>query len=240
ILAPEKPYGIVISCAPQADFYNLHNSLAHHAEYAGAKFDTVIGKNCTISPLACIAPQNVKIGDNVIIEEFVSIKEGTFVGDDCVIRSGSVLGAEGLEFSINNGNIIHVIHTGKAILGNRVEVQHNSVIGRAVLPHDNTTIGNDSKIDSIVMVGHNAAVGKRVIISSYSSVGGGCIIEDDVCIAACSCIKNRCIVHRNAHVTLGSVVVQNVNEGQTVTGNFATDHAEFLNNMLLLKRLHRK
>ncbi|MEG1393734.1 MAG: hypothetical protein RSC60_05595 [Christensenellaceae bacterium] len=64
MLAPEKPYGIVISSAPQADFYSLHNSLVYNAEYVGAKFDTVIGKNCTISPLACIAPQNVKIGDN--------------------------------------------------------------------------------------------------------------------------------------------------------------------------------
>ncbi|MGN1151821.1 MAG: hypothetical protein ACI4SN_06650 [Lachnospiraceae bacterium] len=44
-------------------------------------------------------------------------------------------------------------------------------------------------------------------------------------------ISNRIQVGNHARVSLGSVVTKDVKDGQTVTGNFAIDHTDFINNL---------
>ena len=47
-------------------FFKLHNLLSKNSMYVRKKFKTIVGDNCSISPLSYISKDNVKIGNNAV------------------------------------------------------------------------------------------------------------------------------------------------------------------------------
>ena len=218
---------------PRELFFKLQNFLAEHTEYGYTRtsFDTVIGKCCSISPLASIAKKNVRIGNNVTIEEFVVIRENTVIGDNTIIRAGAKIGGHGFEFKRKDNTIFPVAHTGGVIIGHDAEVQYNTCIDRAVYTWDNTVIGDYTKIDNLVHIGHAVKVGKSVMIVANCGIGGRTVIGDCTWIGFGATVINGTTVGRNARVNMGAVVTKLVPDGGSVTGNFAIDHAKFIENL---------
>ena len=223
-----KNLGVCISQNPKITFFKLHNFLQNDYSYSRIKFESNVGKNCKISKLVNISKENVKIGNNVIIEDFVVIKENTIVGDNTIIRTGSIIGGEGFEFRKEESEVFSVKHLGGIKIGENVEIQYNTCIDKAVYPWDNTIIGDYSKIDNLVQIGHAVKIGKRCLIAGNSLIGGRTVIGDGVWIGPGVTISNGIEIGNNARVNLGSVVVSNVRNNESVTGNFAINTRKFL------------
>jgi len=220
-------------------FFSLHNRLAAEGKwdaYLRSSFPTRIGKGCSISSLCEIAEKNVVIGDGVIIESFVSIKENTTIGDHCIIRSGSILGGDGLEF-IRNGKegILPVTHCGKLIIGRDVEIQYNCNVSKSLFPWHATIICDECKIESLVHIAHGVHMGKRNLVAASACIAGSAILGDDVWVGPNATISSEVSVGDRARISLGSVVIGSVRPDQTVTGNFAVDHEKFMQD--LMKRM---
>ena len=64
-----RNYGFIITEHPRVAFFLLHNFLTRTEEYRRGLSPTVIGENCNISKMSCVAENNVVIGNNVTIEE---------------------------------------------------------------------------------------------------------------------------------------------------------------------------
>lgn len=220
----------VIVESPRICFFKLHNYLVqnNNPEYARKKFDTTIGKQCEISNLAHIESKNIIIGNNVKIEEFVSIKENTVIGDNVTIRSGSVIGSEGFEEKRTKEGILPIIHAGGVKIESNVEIQHNVCVDKAVYPWDDTVIGRDCKLDNLIHIGHAAKIKKETLIAANSLVGGRTMVGERVWIGVSATISNNIIIGDDAKINIGAVVTKNVNDGQTVSGNFAIEHDRFL------------
>lgn len=212
----ERKEGICICKNPKALYFTLLN---HVATKKADMFKTIIGKNCSISGQAYIAPFNVIIGDGVIIEEYASIYEGTKIGNDCVIHSGAKIGIQDYNFFRQENQIQHVTHQGKTILGNNVEVGFNSVIGRALYDYSQTYIGDSCKIGCNTSIGHDDRIGNHVMICANVVIGGHAAIDDDVEISIGSSIKNGVSVGKNVHIDMGAVVVRDVESNINVFGN---------------------
>ena len=223
-----EQYGLCILEEPRLVFFKLHNYLSDKEGYKRKTFKTTIGKNCKISSQACISKSNVKIGDNVVIEEFVSIRENTVIGDNCIIRMGTKIGGQGFEFKQIPDTLMAVEHSGGVIIGNNVELQQNNCVDKAIYPWDNTTIDDYSKTDNFVHIAHGVKVGKRVRIAASAMVAGRVIIHDDVWIGPSAAIINGIELGTKANISLGSVVTQDVKANQKVTGNFAIDHKRYI------------
>ena len=223
--------GVCICKNPRITFFRIHNNLANNTEYRRKHFSTQIGSSCIISPLAYIAEYNVKIGDNVRIEEFVSIKENTVIGNDSIIRAGSIIGGEGFEFKRDDDIIMPVIHLGGVIIGNNVELQQLTAVDKAIYPWDDTVIEDYCKIDNLVHIAHAVKIKKRALVVANSLVGGRTIIEEDAWIGASATVINGITVGRNARVNIGAVATKNVSVGESVTGNFAIEHSRFIRNL---------
>lgn len=223
--------GIVVTDNPRLEYFNFHNELSKNGNYMRNNFKTMIGDNSKISSHAFIESNNVVIGKNVIVEEFVSIKENTVIGDNCVIRSGSVIGGTGFEFKRTEDSVIPIVHSGGVVIGNCVEIQHNSCIDKAVYPWDNTLVGDYSKIDNLVHIGHAVKIKNKVMVTAMSVIGGRTIIEDNAWIGIGSVIRNGLKIGKSARVNMGSVVTKNVDDFQSVSGNFAIDHKKFIKKM---------
>lgn len=221
-------YGVLVSNNPRMAYFKLHNKLSENKSYKREDFETKIGENCSISPLASIAKNNVIIGNNVIIEEFVVIRENTVILDNAIIRSGVKIGGEGYEYKRVDGIIMNVTHTGGVIIEENVEVQYNSCIDKALYTWDNTIIGEYTKLDNLVHIEHGVKIGKRCLIASRSTFGGRTVLGDDSWVGLGAVVSNGLTLGKNVSVSLGSVVTKSLEDGEKVSGNFAIDHNKYI------------
>lgn len=233
-LAPlimEKGKSTYVTEQPRLLFFAIHNFLASSMLYPRTKYKTQIGKNCTISPLAVIAENNVIIGDDVIIEEFAVVRENVVIGDHGILRAGAIVGGMGFEFKRGDGKIASVDHLGGVVLGSHVEIQYHTCIDRAVYPWDNTIIGDYCKLDNLVHIGHAVKLAPRVMVVAHSGVGGRTEVDEDSWIGFGAVLKNGLHIGKNARANMGAVVTKDIPDGEAVSGNFAIAHNRFIAKM---------
>ncbi len=125
-----------------------------------------IGKNCKIFPGAVIAaiPQDlkydgeeslVKIGDNNIIREFVTINRGTKANNETVIGNNCLLMA-----------YVHVAHD--CIIGNNVILANACNLAGHIEVHDWAILGGLSAVHQFVHIG------------AHTMVSGGSMVRKDI------------------------------------------------------------
>lgn len=213
----DNRFGICISKNPKETYFRFFSNAYNCTPKTQNK--TVIGENSQIGKFVSIADYNVKIGKNVIIEDFATIYENVEIGDNCIIRSGVKLGVQDYNYYNDNGSLIHLTHYGKLIVENNVEIGFNSVVGKALYPGDTTLIGEGSKLANCCAVGHDCKVGKNVMIYAGSIVAGFVDIGDNTHITLNSTVKNGIKIGKDVKVNMGSVVIYDIPDGQTVFGN---------------------
>lgn len=229
---PNHIKGIILAEEPKKEFVVLHNILAQQVEYAGERFKTIIGKNCDISPLAFVEEYNVIIGDNVKIASFAVIRENVTIGNECKIYEHSVIGGQSFNYvKIKDGCNIGMVDCGRVILEDNVEVFSHCHIANGPLPNDITYIEKEVKLDAFIHVGHGTRIGSRTLIPAGAQIGGNVNIGEDAWIGVNATIRNRINIGNKGRISLGSVVTKDVEDNQTVTGNFAIPHDMFMNNL---------
>lgn len=209
--------GICVSRNPKVTFFRLFsvaaklNGINEHA--------TIIGENCHIGKYVNISKNNVIIGRDVTIEDFVTIYENVKIGDNCIIRSGARLGVQDYNYFLDEGKLVHLPHYGELIISNDVEIGFNSVVGRSLYPGDSTIIGEGTKLANCCAIGHDCILGKRVMIYAGTMIAGYVVIGDDTHITLNSSIKNGVKIGKNVQVDMGSVVIRDVEDNEIVFGN---------------------
>lgn len=236
---PPSIEGVFLCESPKEAFQIIHNRLSRHAAYCLPVEENRIGEGCVISERANIAKNSVEIGDRVVIEDNVTIYDHVKIGNDCVIRSGAVIGGKAFTFARTRDNgILGMEDLGRVVLGDRVEIFSLAHITKGILPTDTTYIGDDVKIDALVQIGHGTVILERTLIAEGAVIAGNVRIGADAWIGVNATVSNRIRIGSNARVSLGSVVTKDVADGQTVTGNFAIEHADFIRNLKDTVRLH--
>jgi len=224
-------YNLCIVDDPRNTFFNLHNHLCTKNDYLRSPSKSEIAEGCEISEKAYIASNNVIIGKNTVIEEFVSIKENVTIGKNVIIRAGTVIGGEGFEFKRFNESVIAVKHAGSVFIGDNVELHQNNCIDKAIYPWDQTYIGDGCKTSNFVQVAHAVKMDKRVFIGAKTCISGRVNIGDDVWIGPGTTLTNGIRIGKNARVNIGSVVIKDVEENQSVYGNYAIEYSKFIENL---------
>lgn len=233
-LVPElinKQFGLCIVENPREFFFEIHNFLSDKDGYAIKTFETSIGVSCNISSMASIAKKNVKVGNNVTVEEFVVIRENTTIGDNTIIRAGCKIGGQGYEFKRNDLGISSVAHVGGVKIGSNVEIQYNTCVDRGVYPWDDTVVGDFCKIDNLVHIAHGVKLDKNIMVVANTGIGGRTVVKEGTWLGFGTTISNGIMVGKNASANIGSVVTKSIPDNASVTGNFAIDHSKFLLNL---------
>ena len=227
--------GIIVS-NPQKVFWNLHQALEHDKDYVRADFESKISSSATIGKYVSIAPRNVVIEENVVIEDFVTIYENVHIKKGSVIRSGSRIGSIGFQEIRDDTSIYTINHYGGVVIGENVDIQNNSCVDKGLFPSDDTVIGDETKIDNMVHIAHAVRIGSRCEIAANAVIAGRCIIGDDVWIGLGALVRNFVNVGNGSRLNIGSVVVNDVPEGASVSGNYAIDHDKFMYEQLIRSR----
>lgn len=229
VITPDR--GVCVVDDPRILFFKLHNYMTEDHTYCRQKFSTVIEDGCEISELASIAKENVVIKKGTIVEEFVVIRENTEIERNCVIRAGTILGGGGFEHKRIGDEVLTVHHVGGIKIGSNVEIAHNCCIENGIYPWADTTIGDNCRIDNLVLIAHACSLGKGVFVAGPVGFGGRVMVGENTWIGYGAMIRNGIKIGNNARVNMGAIVTKNVADGESVSGNFAIEHSKFIENI---------
>lgn len=150
-----------------------------------------IGENCDIAPTAVIG-EGCKIGNNVIIHNFVVLYPGTEIGNDCEIFDHAVIGrppkAAGILISKIEENLPPVSIKDSTVIGASSVIYADCHIGNNVLICDlaslreGCTVGDNTVIARLVTCNHHVTIGNNVKIIDVTHITSRTIIEDNVFI----------------------------------------------------------
>ena len=213
--------------------------------------NVVIGDNTKIVANAYVGG-GVKIGTNCFFHPGVNIGERVIIGNDVILQHGVSLGADGFSFvtenpgnvekarqdgEIKDNNVDQVIFKiqsiGSVVIGNNVEIGANSAIDRGTL--ENTTIGDNTKIDDLVMIGHNCKIGKGCLIVSQVGIAGSCVIGDRVVIAGQAGLADHIQIGADSLIAAQSGVTKSFPEKSIVVGAPAVPRKEFIKQLKIMK-----
>lgn len=186
-----------------------------------------------IAKTAIIHP-NVKLGENVIVEDFCIIgspfkdynNEETLIGDNAIIRSHTVIYAGnkiGNNFQTGNKANIRELNT----IGNNVSIGTLSVVEHHVVIEDDVRIHTQAFIPEYSILKKNSWIGPKVAMTNakypkHPEAKKGLLgptIEENAKIGANATIMPGITIGKNSLVGAGSVVAKDVPEGVVVIGN---------------------
>ena len=182
--------------------------------------DTDIGNNVIIKHSVHIG-KNCKIGSNVIIEN-------ALLGDNIIIKSGTVIGQTGFGFNFDNKKRIKFPHIGRVIIENDVLIGSFCTIDRGSLT--DTVIGEFTSIDNQVQIAHNVKIGNFCMIAAQSGIAGSTIIGNNVKIGGQTGISGHLSIGNNVKIGGKSGVIADIDDNQTVMGYPAKSIRDFLTN----------
>ncbi len=111
------------------------------------------------------------IGNNVVIFAGAKIYSETVIGNNCVINSGAIIGADGFGFVPNEkGEYNKVPQTGNVILEDYVDIGAATTIDRATL--GSTIIRKGVKLDNQIQIAHNVEIGENTVIAAQTGIAG--------------------------------------------------------------------
>lgn len=214
---------------PRLAFFRLYKRLSESG-YLQPDLEPARGASCDIHASAFVSDLT-SIGDRVTIGPGAMVLDGSCIGDDCFIAPGAIIGAEGMFTLDDETERLRIPHAGGVRLGRNVVVLSQAVIVRSLF-RQFTTVGDDSQIGIQTTIGHGARIGRRCVIRGNSVISGRAIVEDEAVVSLSSSVADARRVGEGAEVMMGSVVVSNVEPGATVSGNFAYDHREHVNDYI--------
>lgn len=168
-----------------------------------------IGHNCTLDG-------DIEIGDDTVIWNGVVIINRVHVGRNCDIHSNVTIGHDGFGYSEDETHIKTMVkHYGGVEIGDSVTLFEGVTVSRGTI--DDTVIGNGVKVAANTDVGHNVVIGDNVGLAMSCELCGSVHIGEGAYLAGAT-VMNQLEVGRNAYLGFRSVVVQNVEENETVFG----------------------
>jgi UDP-N-acetylglucosamine acyltransferase len=142
-----------------------HTQIESHAIIEGW---TEIGEGCRIYPFVSIGaapqalryrgePTRVKIGNDNIIREFVTIHRGTVEGGSCTV--------------IGDHNFIMAYS----------HIAHDCKVGNHVIMANSSTLAGHIEVEDYAIVGGLVAIHQYVRVGCYALIGGASGVPQDIC-----------------------------------------------------------
>ncbi len=180
-----------------------------------------IGANAVIEKDVTLA-EGVEVGAGTFIGEGASIGEGTKlwanttvyhqveIGANCIIHSGTVIGADGFGFANDKGEWVKIPQLGSVVIGDKVEIGANTTVDRGAI--DNTEIHNNVIIDNQCQIAHNVVIKEGTAMAGCSVVAGSTTIGKYCQIGGMSGITGHVEICDNVILTGMTMVISNIDE----------------------------
>lgn len=196
-----------------------------------------IGNSVKIFPNVYIG-DNVRIGDNVIVFAGAKIYSETIIGNNCVIHSGVILGADGFGFAPNaNGEYSKIPQTGNVILEDNVDIGAGTTIDRATL--GSTILRKGVKLDNQIQIAHNVEIGENTVIAAQTGIAGSTKIGRNCMIGGQVGIVGHIVIGNRVKIQAQSGIGRNIKDDEVLQGSPALNYGDFNKSYVHFKNLTR-
>lgn len=155
--------------------------------------DAKIGDNNTIGPF-CYIDADVVIGDNNIMQNSVTLNQGTRMGSGNEIFPGASISTKPQDLKYRGEHTICEI-------GDNNSIRENVTISRGTASKGTTKVGSNNLLMENMHIGHDCVIGNNCIIGNSTKFAGEVIVDD------CAIISAEVLVHQFCHIG-GYVMVQ--------------------------------
>lgn len=194
-----------------------------------------IGENVKIYPNVYIG-DNVEIGDNSTVFAGAKIYSESIIGNNCVIHSGVIVGADGFGFTPNEkGEYTKVPQTGNVVIEDFVDVGAGTTIDRATL--GSTVIRRGVKLDNQIQIAHNVEIGENTVIAAQTGIAGSTKIGKNCMIGGQVGIVGHLIIGDNVRIQAQSGIGRNVKNNEVLQGSPALKYGDYNKSYVHFKNL---
>ena len=195
-----------------------------------------IGRDSILHDQVWIGP-GVRIGERCVIFPGVRIYRDCQVGDDCIIHSNTVIGADGFGFAPQpDGSYVKIPQVGRVLIGDKVEIGSNCTIDRATMGE--TVIEEGVKLDNLIHIAHNVRVGAHTVMASQVGIAGSTRIGRHCQIGGQAGFSGHIEIADRTLVQAQSGIASSVTEpGQAVFGSPAIAYRQFIKAHTVFKNL---
>lgn len=191
-----------------------------------------IGRGTRICANTVIGP-GVQIGRDCVIGSNVTVGFA-LIGDRVKLYAGARIGEAGFGATGTAAGVMDIPQLGRVILQDGVTVGANSCIDRGA--YDDTVIGENTKIDNLVMVGHNCIIGRNCLLVANTGISGSVTVGDNVIFGGKAGIGDHITIGEGARVAAGAGVLANIPAGETWSGYPARPIRQFLRETVWLAK----
>jgi UDP-3-O-[3-hydroxymyristoyl] glucosamine N-acyltransferase len=185
-----------------------------------------VGANTILYSGAFVGAGSV-VGEGCVLYANVVVREGCRVGNHCILNPGAVVGGDGFGFAPDGMENVKIPQVGGVVLEDHVELGSCTSVDRGAL--QDTVVGTQSKLDSLVQVGHNVKIGKACFLASQSAVAGSSILGDRVTLAGQVGINGHIQIADRVTVLGQSGVTKSIEEaGAMYSGTPALPNVAYL------------
>ncbi|PKA47612.1 putative acyl-[acyl-carrier-protein]--UDP-N-acetylglucosamine O-acyltransferase, mitochondrial [Apostasia shenzhenica] len=201
--------------------------------------DAVLEKNVqhvSIGPF-CTVGSAVKIGNSCQLHAGSHIMGDTELGDNCILQSGAIVGADlPGQTVIGSNNLIgyHAVIGVKCqdlkykagddcflSIGDNNEIREYTSIHRSSKSTDTTVVGSNNLIMGSCHIAHDCKVGDNNIFANNTLLAGHVVVEDCTHTAGATVIHQFCHIGSHSFMGGGSVISQDVPKYVMVSGERA-------------------
>lgn len=214
-----------------------------------------IGARARIASHVSIA-EGATIGEDALILQGARIGARVTIGRRFICQPGAVIGGDGFSFvtpeksgveqvrdtlgerdQIRAQSWTRIHSLGAVTLGDDVEVGANSSIDRGTIR--DTTIGDGTKIDSLVQIGHNVQIGRDCLLCGNVGVAGSARIGDRVVLGGKVGVSDNIFVGDDVIAGGGTNIYTNAPAGRALLGSPAVRMETQMEIQKAMRRLPR-
>jgi UDP-3-O-[3-hydroxymyristoyl] glucosamine N-acyltransferase len=225
----------LVAAAPQAAYALAAARLHRPRAAAGAKGvalsarlepDVQLGAGVVIGEGAQIG-RGTRIGANTVIGPGVAIGRDceissnvtigfALIGDRVRILAGASIGEPGFGATAGAQGVVDIPQLGRVILQDGVSIGANSCVDRGAF--EDTSIGENTKIDNLVQIAHNVRVGRNCVMAAHTGISGSVTIGDGAQFGGRAGVADHVIIGDGARIGAAAGVMKNIPAGETWGG----------------------
>jgi len=195
----------------------------------------IVAASATVGPW-CHIGREARIGERVVVEAGCAVGEEAEIGEDshlhpsvtiyprcrigkrAVVHSGAVIGADGFGMALDEGRWLKIPQTGRAIIGDDVEIGANTTIDRGAL--DDTVVEDGVKLDNQIQIGHNVRIGAHTAMAGCVGIAGSTRIGRHCTVGGGALIVGHIDIADHVNISAATLVTKSIARAGTYTGVF--------------------
>jgi UDP-3-O-[3-hydroxymyristoyl] glucosamine N-acyltransferase len=211
-----------------------------------------LGKDIYVEPFVCIGAEaeigdgaqiysnavvgiKAKVGKRTTLNANVTVYHHCEIGNDCILHSGCVIGADGFGFAPSPEGYKKIPQIGKVVIEDNVEIGANTCVDRATMGE--TIVHKGVKLDNLIQIAHNDKIGSHTVMAAQGAIAGSTEVGEWCMIGGQAGISGHLKIGNHVNIGAQSGIPGNVKEGKTLIGSPAVDPKTFAKSSVVYKHL---